>query len=163
MHDPAPNNTELERLAAQLATLSPRADWNRDRLMYAAGAASANRRLRSANRVLAFTSLALACVAVAVPLALDRSSDPPRVAQSAVPDPSGSSLPDDSHGQSDDGRVAVDLAAGPTHFHLRQILPGGGEVQREPSPSAPAVAPNDDQRGPAPSSRGLLRRYLQTT
>ncbi len=54
---------ELERLAQQLASLAPQARLDRDQVMFAAGRRAGDRRLRTVNRLLAATSLALAAVA----------------------------------------------------------------------------------------------------
>ncbi|REK18166.1 MAG: hypothetical protein DWQ37_04550 [Planctomycetota bacterium] len=165
MHDEPAFDPELDRLAARLAALPPRAEWQRDSLMFAAGRASANRRLRTANRALAATSLALAGLVVVLPFALRRGGDPLQASMSESQPPSAHAPPSDEppHEPRHEFDASPSMAEGPTHFRLRQGLASESRSDHAPAASGPASLPTSIERSPIPSSRELLRDYLQTS
>ena len=159
---------ELAAFEARLASLAPQSLIDRDQIMFSAGRRTTGRHLRTINRVLAGTSLALVGLLylplfsrdAGQPVTIPAVSLAARQSSVASPKPPLTKRPD---GGSDE--LSVALAQGPTSQQLLRLWEKNGQSFDRPVDrlSDDAPVPRDDFAPTSSStSRELLLHYLRS-
>jgi hypothetical protein len=163
MQEPTSDNAELSGLAAQLATLAPRASLDRDRLMFAAGQRWGVRRLRIAHRWLAASGVACGGLLAVVVTSQGRTNVPLAIRPPAAvqaPNPASDTARDKGTSSLADGALA--MHDGPTNLRLLQLL--GRDANADlaiPADRASSAPMNIDEPLPQSTGHALLKEYLR--
>jgi len=161
MHDKHSQTPELEQLAAQLAALTPRTEFDRDKLMFAAGRRAGRRKLVAVNRLLGACCVLLAVAAI-LPLAMPQRSSmvagqAPRPTVQATELASNhvvKALPNQLVA-ADSRELAASIAEGRGDLRPARLREGAEPPSNETGPSDSTTA------RPKPS-RELMREYLES-
>ena len=165
MHDKHSQTPELEQLAAQLSALTPRTEFDRDKLMFAAGRRAGRQKLVAVNRLLGACCVLLAVAAI-LPLAIrpaeEIARDLPHDAKQELRSKSpaqATELPNQL-AVADGRELAVAVAEGRSDVRparLRETAQELSDAVHVRGPASRGGAMTYDSK----PSRALLREYLE--
>ncbi len=161
MQDERAKECDLADFEAQLAALSPRAEFNRDQLMFEAGARAARRKLQVVNRLLGAVCVLLAATTVA-PLAMRERAD---VVAEQVSTPTIQAA--ETASRHEVKALPNQLVAADSRELAAAIAEGRGDLRparlREVAESpSNETGPSDSTPARPKASRELIREYLES-